>query len=457
MDQLLKSVETNLQRRDLFRRGQKILVAVSGGVDSMTLLKVLCELSPKNNWQLAVAHLNHKLRGQASDADERLVHRLTRKLGLQLVSEHADVRVIARERKISIEMAARVARHDFLARTARRLGIFTVALAHHADDQLELFFLRLFRGSGGEGLSGMKWRNPSPADAKIELVRPLLGVSKADLRKYARKNRILFREDKSNASLDFQRNRIRHELLPLLRKKYQPALVTTISRVMEIINAESEFTRDAAKRWTNRKIKSDFEKLPPAIQRRVLQAQLIAGDVAPEFELIEQLRVNAEKKFNLGAKFQVWRDASGAVQIAQSAGHFSFNEDERRLDLKNGGMIRFNGAKIFWNVERQKTFRHPIGLTGRECFDADKVGLRIILRHWRAGDRFQPSGMAAAVKLQDLFVNAKIPRERRSRLMVATTETAEIFWVEGLRISEKFKLTPATVRQLNWRWISLES
>src|SRR5438552_4036069 len=129
-------------------------------------------------------------------------------------------------------MAARKRRHDFLARTALRMRISTVALAHHADDQLELFFLRLLRGSGGEGLAGMKWRNLSPSDPRIQLARPLLDQPKSALRAYAAEQKIVFREDASNALVDIQRNHVRHELLPLLRKKFQPALGKTISRVM---------------------------------------------------------------------------------------------------------------------------------------------------------------------------------------------------------------------------------
>src|SRR5262249_50888065 len=148
--------------------GQKILVAVSGGVDSMVLLHLLHGLSQKQKWQITVAHLNHQLRGRSSDADEKLVVRTARDLGLPLVAGRADVKRLVKTSKLSLEMAARKTRHEFLANTAARLKIPTIALAHHADDQVELFFLRLLRGSGSEGLAGMKWRNPSPANPKIE-------------------------------------------------------------------------------------------------------------------------------------------------------------------------------------------------------------------------------------------------------------------------------------------------
>jgi tRNA(Ile)-lysidine synthase TilS/MesJ len=146
-------------------------------------------------------------------------------------------------------MGARRLRHDFLARAAARLKSGSIALAHHADDQVELFFLRIFRGSGGEGLSGMKWRNASPGDPKRALVRPLLDVSKSELEAFARDNKTAFRQDASNLRLDIRRNRIRRELLPLLRRDYQPALDRVVLRLMDIAGAEAEFVAQAARAW----------------------------------------------------------------------------------------------------------------------------------------------------------------------------------------------------------------
>ncbi|MGD0094548.1 MAG: tRNA lysidine(34) synthetase TilS, partial [Planctomycetota bacterium] len=161
MSDLLDHVDRSIQTRRLFHPGQRILVAVSGGVDSMVLLQLLHELAPRHGWQLTAAHLNHQLRGRSSEADERLVRRTVQKLTVPLLVGRAAVLERARAGKLSVEMAARELRHGFLARTARQRHIPTVALGHHADDQLELFFLRLLRGSGGEGLAGMKWRTPS--------------------------------------------------------------------------------------------------------------------------------------------------------------------------------------------------------------------------------------------------------------------------------------------------------
>lgn len=442
----MEQVGESVRARKLFRRGESILVAVSGGVDSMVLLHLLHALAPKHGWRLAVAHFNHQLRGRSSDADERLVRQTAREFGLPFSGGQGNVRAFARAKKISIEMAARELRHAFLARTAQRLRIPLVALAHHADDQVELFFLRLLRGSGGEGLAGMKWLGSSPANPKIKLARPLLGVNKAALERFARENKIQFREDMSNASPDFQRNRIRRELLPLLRENYSPALDRTILRVMEIVGAEAEFVDEAA-----RTVGKNFSKLPVALQRRVLQRQLLALAVELDFDLVEKLRREPGLTVSVALNLVVSRAESGKVQLHKPK-PARFHRGRAVLDVRGKGSIKFDGLNFSWSVGRQKVFRRPKPVAGREFFDADKVGRRIVLRHWRAGDRFQPIGMKSAVKLQDLFVNAKIPHARRRELAMAMTAGGEIFWVEGLRIGERFKLTLRTERKFCWRW-----
>jgi tRNA(Ile)-lysidine synthase len=462
---LLQRVEQSIQDHRLLKRGDRLLAAVSGGLDSMVLLQLLNELSTRHRWRLTVAHFNHRLRGRSSDADEKLVRRTAHALRLRFIAGRTDVKGFARKSRLSLEMAARKLRHEFLARVAREHQIRTVALAHHADDQVELFFLRLLRGAGGEGLAGMKWRSPSPVDAKIKLVRPLLDASKDELRRFARENTIRFREDATNISTDFLRNRIRNELLPLLRKNYQPALNKIVLRLMDIAGAEAEFVGEAARRWPGKTGRADlqvgldapqrvpaFASLSTAIQRRVLQSQLIGLGVVADFELVEQLRKAAEVQVSAGPGFFVMRDAAGRVSLrTQSSASFNAGEAVLKLAGRAGGAM-FDGVRLDWRLSSGAGFVRPRRQTAREIFDADRVGGSITLRHWRPGDRFQPIGLASPVKLQDLFTNLKIPRARRRDLVVAAAAGGEIFWVEGLRIAENFKLTPQTKRRLVWRW-----
>jgi tRNA(Ile)-lysidine synthase len=448
---LLQRVEQNIQNRRLIKRSRLILVGVSGGLDSMTLLHSLQRISARYKWKMVVAHFNHQLRGRSSDADEKLTRKIAAAMKLPVVVERANVKEFARKSKLSIEMAARKLRHEFFARVAKKRKIRVVALAHHADDQVELFFLRLLRGAGGEGLAGMKWLSPSPAGKKIMLVRPLLDVTKSELHRFARENKIHFREDATNVSLDVPRNRVRNELLPLLRKNYQPGLTKTVLRLMKIVGAESSIVGKLAEQWLKQR-QPDFENLPAAIQRRVLQSQLAVLNVPADFELVEQLHRSANRFVSVGSGLSVSCDTAGAVKLRGQQTTL-FNAGELTVNLANTkGRAEFAGTCLDWQFDRAKKFVRPQRKTSREFFDADKVGNEIILRHWRAGDRFQPIGLKSAVKLQDLFTNAKIPRMRRSGLIVATTRRGEIFWVEGLRISENFRLTPRTKRRLIWRW-----
>jgi tRNA(Ile)-lysidine synthase len=338
---------------------------------------------------------------------------------------------------------------------ARQQSIPIIALAHHADDQVELFFLRLLRGAGGAGAAGMKPQSPSPADGTIQLVRPLLEFTKAELLAFTREQGIRFRDDASNASPDFLRNRIRHELLPLLRKHYQSGLDRTVLRQMDIIGSESQLVDAIAGDWLLEMVGGkppDIDRLPVALQRRILHRQLLELGAPADFELVEQLRVSPDKCASLGPDLVVNRDAVGRVELRRTVSP-SFNPAEAGGELATrAGHLEFGGRKFAWQIRPQKRFRPPSGPTGREVFDAARVGSHFQLRHWRPGDRFQPLGMKTAVKLQDLFVNARVPRDQRHVRVVATTRAGDIFWVEGLRPGEPFKVTPATLRQLVWHW-----
>jgi len=290
------------------------------------------------------------------------------------------------------------------------------------------------------------------------LIRPLLEQSKDTLRAFAVSEKISFREDASNGWLDIQRNRIRRELLPLLRRKYQPALRRTILRVMEILRAESELMNEAAEGWLTRNgtssqtAEKNFGRLPVAIQRRCIQSQLLSQGIPSDFALVERLRTSPGQPFTIVPQVTVLCDSKGRLRVHESPAAKP-NSAELQIHLEGrAGVVLFGGKKISWAVAAQKVFRIPSAQRGEESFDADKIGPRILLRHWRPGDRFQPIGMKKRVKLQDFFTNQKIPRAKRHDLVVAVTTDNEVFWVENLRIAERFKLTPQTTRRLTWRW-----
>ena len=449
MTTLLQKVEETIRSRALLVNGDRVLVATSGGVDSMVLLNLLNTLAPKYEWKLSVAHFDHKLRGSSSSADARLVKLTAHRLGLPFHCERADVKSHAAKSGVSVEMAARELRHAFLARIARKTGVRCVALAHHADDQVELFFLRVLRGAGSDGMGGMKWQNVSPADARLKLIRPLMAISKTELLAFAHSNEISFREDASNASSDILRNRIRHELLPLLRRRFEPALNSAVLRMMEITRDDAAFVEQAATQWL-KKNRPGFSKLAVAVQRRILRIQLRSTGVEAGFDLVETLRQSPGTPVIIRPSAAIVHDGLGKVSLRKIVSE-RFRTQQHSANLNGAsGQIAFGEGLINW--QRTSLRGHILGTRskGTELFDADKIGSRIILRHWRAGDRFQPIGMRQSVKLQDWFTNRKIPLAERRKLVLATTASGEIFWIEGERIGEQFKLSPSTTRRLIW-------
>jgi tRNA(Ile)-lysidine synthase len=448
---VIQRVEQIIASRRLIKHGEAVVVAVSGGLDSMALMHVMHALAEQHCWKLVIAHFNHQLRGRAADEDERFVGRAAKKLGLRFESGRAAVKRFARERKLSIEMAARQLRHDFLARTALALGIRKVVLAHHADDQVELFFLRLFRGAGMQGLGGMEWTARSPVSSQVRLVRPLLGEMKATLMAFAREQKIRFREDATNRSTDILRNRIRRKLLPLLRRGFHSQVDNAVLRSMELVRDECEWVTLGALHLLETLGQTDaFPELHIAVQRRIVQIGLLKNGIAPRFDLVESLRAEPARWVSVEPRVLCRRVANGTIETREVSA-IEFQSDKQFLELQeHSGQSVFDETRLSWGFVRRAKI--PTRGTNTEFFDANAVGKEVVLRHWRAGDRFQPIGMTHGVKLQDLFINAKIPRGRRHELIVATARSGEIFWVEDLRIGERFKVTPDTKRILKWHW-----
>jgi tRNA(Ile)-lysidine synthase len=191
---------------------------------------------------------------------------------------------------------------------------------------------------------------------------------------------------------------------------------------------------------------------PVGLQRRVIQLQLQQRKIASDFELVESLRLNPGKIINVSPRISVSRDGAWQLQLLpKTSDTFSAKQVAVPLGDRAGEAV-FDGVRLQWRFDMGKKLKRVKSPSRCEFFDADRVGAQVVLRHWQAGDRFQPIGMRSAVKLQDWFTNQKIARTRRHQLIVAAGVTGEIFWIEGLRIGERFKLTPPTKRRLIWRW-----
>lgn len=453
MDKFLHRLTAVIREGRLLPRGAKLVVAVSGGLDSMVLLNALERLQDTFKWELEAAHFNHGLRGRAATADERLVCRTCESLLIPCSVGHWPPSARAAAIKAGgTEQAAREARRSFLGEVARRLGARHVVLAHHADDQVETFFVRLLRGAGSLGLGGMRSRVRHGPPLNAWLVRPFLDFRREELAAWARTQGLKFREDASNRDPRFLRNRVRHHLLPALVKEFSPATSALVLRTMKSLADEADFLRQTA---------ADFLRLPPdqrpsfddcapALQRQVLALQLEALRLKFDWELIEALRSAPDTVFTGPDQRHLARDAAGTLVIHKLP-RLAFDHSAVTVRLQeHPRLARLAGLEVRWSL---KYGQEPLKfLPGCEQFDAARIGPEVVLRHWRPGDRFQPIGLKQSAKLQDLFTNAKVAAAERRRRAVAVAASGEIFWVEGLRIGEHFKLTPATRTRLIWRW-----
>jgi tRNA(Ile)-lysidine synthase len=269
---------------------RKLIVAVSGGADSVALLHLLLEAGSKN---LVVAHFNHRLRGKASDADATFVKRLATKLSLPFELGSGDVGKLAREQKISLETAAREARYSFLANVTRKHRCRSLVLAHHADDQVETCLFNFLRGSGIAGLSGMKSKSKRTVDGiMLDLHRPLLGTPKADLLGYIGERKLRFREDATNAVAEASRNKIRLRLLPLIEELLGPSFKGSIVRNAAIFADEEDLLSSLASPMAlHEKLQVKLlRELHPSLRRRVLHSWLKnRGILEPGFAEVERV------------------------------------------------------------------------------------------------------------------------------------------------------------------------
>ena len=447
--ELPEAVLAYARRQHLFTSGDRVLVAVSGGPDSVALLHLLVRLRPKPGLELGVVHFDHGLRGENSQGDVDFVAELARRLGLPCHLGRGEVKEAAWRDKVSVQMAARNLRRQFFQATRSAHAYTKLALGHTADDQVELFWLCVLRGAGLDGLKGME---PAAADG---LVRPLLAVGKTVLLTWLAQKNLAYRTDASNQSRAYLRNRVRLDLLPHLSQKYNPNLFQTIWRTQALLREdELLLRRETVAVWGRlaRKLAEDcfaldleqFLSLEEAWQRRVLRfgvgkisASLILTSAQVESLLALATSARSGGLISLADNVQVAR-AGAVLHILRALPESS--REATRLDCP-GEVESPEGWR--WRLSRRACRPgDPWPAAGTAWLNPDRVSLPLEARAWRPGDRFWPQGARGSKKLQDFLVDAKIPRWLRLHLpLVARGE--EILWVAGLRLAEPVKIPPA--------------
>lgn len=460
-DLLPKRILRFIKEHGLVTGGHTLLVGVSGGPDSTSLLHALVNIKGSLGIKLHVAHLNHLLRGAESDADAEYVSRAAQNLGIPATIEQRDVKGYRAQRRCSLEEAAREVRYAFFAEVAQAMGADTAAVGHNADDQIETILMHLVRGAGLSGLRGMQplsiWR--SPHGFQLRIIRPLLDVSRAETESYCAGHGLAPRWDSSNRSPAHLRNRIRLELIPLLQS-YNPNIGAALLRMARAATADHEFWQQEISRVWDDIVREEangialdnkaFSSLPPALKRHLLRAtleRLLGG-----FEEIRSVHIEnlmkamtrpPGKKLFLPGDLTFYGDYHRSLMAKEAAPcPLPVLVGEHKLDIP--GETAIPG----WLVKASILDHYPGEGSGfRAYLDLGVSGRELFVRRRRPGDRFQPLGMTEPKKLQDFMVDVKIPRAWRDRVpLVCSAEY--ILWVVGWRIDHRARISPQTKRVL---------
>jgi tRNA(Ile)-lysidine synthase len=465
-----------IRRQGLIQPAQTLLVAVSGGADSVCLLHLLYRLHGELRISLQVAHLNHQLRGPESDRDAGFVSDLAQQLGLPATIQNGDVRGFQSLHHLSLEEAARAVRYHFLAETARAGGAASVAVGHTQNDQVETILLHILRGAGTLGLQGLRPSHAMRLDGGVlSVVRPLLEISRAEVEEYCRANGLAFCQDSSNLSPAMLRNRVRLELLPRLAE-YNPDIAGALVRISRIARDESEFLeaetaelweRLTARQGSNLLIdKAAFLTLPAALQRQILRRafNVLLGSLKDiETRHIESLlamaRQPAGRRLHLPGKLVFSVEYCRFILGQDVPALIPFPALPVAQNFHVPGSSRLDGWTV--QAEIRPVEEYSADPESRENwqkdgfnadFDQAVVGSELSLRSLRPGDVFQPLGLTQTKKVARFMLDARIPHDWRSRVPLVCNER-QIIWVAGWRPDERVKVTPATTSILRLKLI----
>ncbi len=432
---MLDQFKAYINRCNLIAEGDKLILALSGGIDSM----VLADLLLKAKVDFVAAHCNFHLRGEESDGDEKFVREYAEKHDIQCFVKHFDTEKYASENGISIEMAARDLRYAWFEELRQQLGYDKIAVAHHADDQAETFFINLLRGAGLRGLKGMLPQNGV-------IIRPLLWASREQIHCYAVENQILWREDHTNAESVYLRNKIRNQLLPAFDELQKDAR-QGLYKSLEHLASENELYRELLKEKLAQIVKrnDEVQSFPTSnFQLSTFNFQLL-------FEWLRLYNFNTDQcrfifeamETGVGNKYY-----SPTHQLVIGRNELQLSEIKQNTDVEI--QIEVGEEEIAFPIHLrfskfEKTEDFVIDKSPNVAqLDFDKLKFPLTLRHWRHGDRFHPLGMKGSKLLSDFFVDQKFTEWQKRKVWLLVSAEDEILWVVGYRIDDRFKLSNVT-------------
>jgi len=473
-----EKLSKTVQDYRMLSKGDGLLVGVSGGPDSVALLHLLMELRDGYSLQLYVVHLNHMLRGDESDKDAEYVEKLAEKLKLPVFVGKKDVGKFAKENKLSLEEAARIQRYEFYEQVAGELNIRTIALGHNADDNAETVLMRLLRGSGEQGLTGI---HSVRQIGNLKVIRPLLNIYRREIESFLNEAKISVRVDSSNADNKFFRNKIRLELIPLLEENYNRNIKQVLINTADILKEENESLEEITKefygqakhppyppsKWeSSPAIHLSIKKIrefPLAIQRRIIRYGI--KELAGTLRQITYQHLNEIFKLLSGSPAYGQIDLPNGLVVERLRKELVIRRGRAKdvhsiihtIKIPGETLVPELGVKLICAISERKTnSKFSTQNPYQESFDYDKIKKPVFIRTRKNGDVFQPLGMKGKKKIKDFLIDQKIPQPKKNKILFLTDKT-DIIWLIGLRISERFKVTAKTKQVLKVKFSKYDS
>lgn len=437
---MLNQMTYIIKKNNLIEKGDKIVVAVSGGADSTALLHALYSIKDDYDLDLYVCHLNHQLRGEDADGDAEYVKCFSNQLGLKSYIFSKDIEALATDMKMSFEEAAREVRYELFDYVLKETGANKIAVAQNMNDQAETILMRLFRGSGLEGLTATKYK-------RDHIIRPLLGIHRRDIEKYCNVHELMYRTDHTNFETDYTRNKIRLELIPYIEKHFNEKVIEKLFDTTQLLTEDLKFIETYVEDVYRRCVKeesvllSDLE-LEDAILSRVLRKIIdqqvslkgVSYDIVKEVMTMIRSKKHGNEKNIKGLVFKISYDQ--LLFFKACTGGLEPTEFDRFFDYMGTRLEQL--SSVDFNSHEKITI------------DKDKIKGRLLVRTRKPGDRFSPLNMKGTKKLKDFLIDLKIPVHLRDEVLLLCDEE-QIIWVVGYRLSDLYKVDNRTQNKISFK------
>lgn len=451
---MLNKVINYIKDNNLIKEKDKVLVALSGGPDSVCLLHILHRLKNVLNIELGAIHINHMLRGEESDNDEKYIGQLCDKLGINYYVKRIDIEYISKSTNVSLEVAGRNERYKAFEEIRKDNGYNKVAVAHNSNDQAETILMRMMRGTGLEGLTGIK------AKREDGIIRPILCLNRSEIEIYCEENKLNPRIDASNYERIYSRNKVRLDILPYMKENFNRDIVDTLNRMALILQKDNDFIEEYSKRCYNIYCKNYSNKLEVSkelfenemesiITRVIIMAFKEISKCYQNFEMkhiyeiVNLSRRGTGKMINLTNNI-ICENLYGDIIFRIDNKNKKNNNSEIVIDKNNiSNNIIFDNYIVSFEVINNKNKVEFSKNNLIKLFDYDNIEKEIIIRYRKDGDRITPLGMNGSKKLKDIFINLKVPREKRDNIPILCFDD-KISWIVGYKTSQESKITHDT-------------